>query len=223
MEEQVQEPQEQVNPEPEGAEPSAPAQAPSGEGAQPAEQKQEEAKPREGLLKETEPADEKQPEAKEQDPTGVLGAPENGYEFKAPEGTTFDEGTMKAFGDVAKELNLSQESVQKIIDRVTPELNNQWKSAVEKYRTEWAEQSEADKEFGGAKFRENLQGTNEAYMRFTTREFRALMKESGLDSHPEVIRVFYRLSKQTGEGSLVKGGGATPPKDDPRNFYKGLN
>ena len=39
------------------------------------------------------------------------GAPEK-YEFKAPEGRNFDNEVINTFSEVAKELNLSQESAQ---------------------------------------------------------------------------------------------------------------
>lgn len=228
----------QKNPEPGADEAPAPTEVPPGDGGpkpepEPTPEPQPEPKPEEetpkadpvkGLMHEESegepPKDEESQPSKEE---GTLGAPEGSYEVKAPEGSTLDEGTMKAFGEVAKELNLSQSAVQKIVDRVVPALGKQNADAVEKYRAEWAEQSQADEEFGGTKFRENLKGINAAFNRFTTPELRKLFAASGLDSHPEMLRMFYRLNKLTSEGRVIRGGGTQgTPEDDIRNFYKGL-
>ena len=47
------------------------------------------------------------------------GAPES-YEFKAPEGTQFDDAVIGAFSEVAKELNLPQDQAQKVLDKMAP-------------------------------------------------------------------------------------------------------
>lgn len=165
--------------------------------------------------------DESKPEG---DELGTLGAPEGEYEFKAPEGTVLDPTVMGELGAVAKELNLSQDAVQKLVDRVAPVWQKQGLAHVEKFRKEWTEQSLADKEFGGNNFDANIKAVNKAYTKFTTPELRTLLEESGLNCHPEVIRHFYRLSKATEDGRYIKGtGNGSIPSGDIRNFYKGMN
>lgn len=44
------------------------------------------------------------------------GAPEAYEHFKVPEGISYDEEAAKEFGDLAKELNLTQEQAQKLVD-----------------------------------------------------------------------------------------------------------
>ena len=46
----------------------------------------------------------------------ATGAPES-YAFNAPEGATLDEAVTGAFGEVAKELNLTQDGAQKVLDK----------------------------------------------------------------------------------------------------------
>lgn len=158
------------------------------------------------------------------DPTkGVLGAPESGYKFEpSPESDVhFDEGTLAKFGEAVKELNLSQESAQKLLNRLEPIVQ----SNVQAVRAEWIKASRADQEFGGANFERNMKAVNRAYMATTSEGLREVLKASGLVNHPEVIRHFYGLSKVLGEGRFITSQGARERADggDPRNFYKGMN
>lgn len=154
---------------------------------------------------------------------GVLGAPEGDYEFKAPEGAELDPGVMKDFGDIAKELNLSQEAAQKIVERMSPSMSKSMAERISALRVQWEKASRNDPEFGGQNFEANLKGINRAYREFTTPELRSLLQESGLNSHPEMLRLFNRLANATGESRFVRGGADRgTPEDDVRSFYKGL-
>jgi len=135
------------------------------------------------------------------------GAPES-YDFATPEGVMLDDQVVGAFSDVAKELNLSQESAQKILDKVAPLMAQRQTEAVETARNEWAEASKIDKEFGGDRLNENLAVAKKAMDQFATPELRTLLNESGLGNHPEVIRFFYRAGKAISEDSFVVGGNA---------------
>lgn len=90
---------------------SAPATPGVDAGAAPAENAQPQ--PGEADAKpESDPAD-KSAEDKPQ------GAPER-YEFTAPEGSELDAAVTDAFAGVAKELNLTQEAAQKVVDKMAP-------------------------------------------------------------------------------------------------------
>lgn len=143
-------------------------------------------------------------------------APE-AYEFKAPEGRAFDEQIIKEYSDVAKELNLTQENAQKLLDRIAPKLQERQMQQLEAVRTEWAEAATADKEFGGEKLQENLAIAKTALDKFGTPELRSLLNQSGLGNNPEVIRFMYRAGKAISGDRFVApsvGAGAKPvPKD----------
>lgn len=138
------------------------------------------------------------------------GAPEK-YEFQAPEGREFDPEVLAEYSDVARELNMSQESAQKMLDRIAPVLAAKQEKAIEHARNEWSEGSKADKEFGGEKLQENLSVAKKALDAFGTPELKTLLNESGLGNHPEIIRVFYRAGKAISEDNFV-GGKAAPAK-----------
>lgn len=133
------------------------------------------------------------------------GAPEEYEEFTAPEGQQFDPEVINNFKEVAKDLNLSQEAAQKMLDKMGPVMAQRQTQQVEALRTQWAEQSTADKEFGGEKLAENLGVARKALDSFGSPELKSLLNESGLGNHPEFIRLLYRAGKAIGEDSFVGG------------------
>lgn len=151
------------------------------------------------------------------------GAPE-AYEFKAPEGHKFDEQVIEEYSAVAKELNLSQEAAQKMLDRLAPRMAERQVERVAEVRKEWAEASRADKEFGGAKYDENLGVANKAFEQFASPELQSLLKETGLTANPEVIRTFYRIGKAISEDVFVSGnGGNVVPEKSAQRLYSASN
>ncbi len=146
------------------------------------------------------------------------GAPEK-YEFKAPEGRNFDNEVINTFSEVAKELNLNQESAQKVLDRVGPKMVERQMAELEKIRNGWIDSSKSDKEFGGDAITQNLSVAKKALDTFGTPELRTLLNQSGLGNHPELIRFFYRAGKTISEDSFVGTSvGAGSAKGQPRDF-----
>lgn len=150
------------------------------------------------------------------------GAPES-YEFKAPEGTQFDDAVIGAFSEVAKELNLPQDQAQKVLDKMAPVIAARQAEKFQAARTEWAEAAKTDKEFGGEKLTENLGTAKKALDALATPELRTLLEESGLGNHPEVIRVFYRAGKAISEDRFVSGQAGKTNQGDARRLYAASN
>lgn len=142
---------------------------------------------------------------KEETPSG---APEK-YEFKAPEGRNFDNEVIASFSEIAKELNLTQESAQKMLDKVGSKMAERQAQHLAAMSQEWAESSQSDGEFGGEKISANLAIAKKALDAFGTPELRSLLNESGLGNHPELIRFFYRAGKSISEDQYVVTGGNT--------------
>lgn len=150
------------------------------------------------------------------------GAPES-YEFKAPEGKEFSPETLGAFAEAAKESGLTQESAQKMLDKIAPAFAQRQAQAVEAARAQWATESQGDKEFGGAKLTENLGIAKKALDAFATPELRTLLDQSGLGNHPEIIRLLFRAGKAISEDRFVSGQGGNPKQGDARRLYAASN
>lgn len=150
------------------------------------------------------------------DETGkAQGAPEK-YEFVAPEGQEFDAEFIKSYEATARELDLPQDKAQKIIDKISPVLQERQIAQLNAIREEWAESSRTDKEFGGEKIEENMAIAKKALDQFGTPELKDLMNKSGLGNHPEMIRFFYRAGKTISPDTFV--GGTKEGKTGPMDF-----
>lgn len=137
------------------------------------------------------------------------GAPDK-YEFTKPETlTAFDDVVIGKFSEVAKELNLTQEAAQKVLDTVAPAIQQRQAETVKAMQESWLESTKADKEIGGEKMGENLGIAKKALDAFGSQELRALLNESGLGNHPEVIRMFYKAGQAISEDKFVGGGNQT--------------
>lgn len=134
------------------------------------------------------------------------------YEFTAPDGTQLNPDVIGKFEGVAKELGLSQEAAQKVVDAMAPQLAAAQAAQFESVKTEWANSARADKEFGGDKFAENLSVAKKALDAFGTPELATLLNETGLGNHPEIIRAFYKAGQKISGSNFVPGGasGAAP-------------
>lgn len=150
------------------------------------------------------------------------GAPES-YNFTAPEGKEFDDRVLNEFSAVAKELNLTQESAQKMLDRLAPSIEARNAARVAEATAEWAESSMADQEFGGAAVEQNLSLAKKALDTFGTPELRELLNETGLGNHPEIIRVLYRAGKAISEDTFVGGRANAASQADARRLYSASN
>ncbi len=145
-------------------------------------------------------------------------APEK-YEFKAPEGQGFEPSVIDAYSEVAKELNLSQENAQKILDKVSPALAKAQQTAAETQFAKWAEDARADKEFGGDNFDANLATAKKALDAYGSKELGDMLRTTGLGNHPEVIRLLVKVGKSVSEDTFVRGAEATPQQNAAARLY----
>lgn len=176
-----------------------------------------------------------QPEQSEQPELGVeekpdvpQGAPENYADFTMPEGIEIDKAALESFTPVAKELNLTQEQAQKLVDMYATQLNSlqiAQNEQVVQMRKDWVAQVREDQEIGGAKFTENIGAAVQALIRYGTPELRQALDQTGLGDHPEMIRFCYRIGKAISEDALIPGSPAVPkpPKTAAEIIYPNQN
>ncbi|MDA0798716.1 MAG: peptidase [Chloroflexi bacterium] len=140
----------------------------------------------------------------------VESAPDAYEAFKLPEGAEADEAQLAAFNEVARELNLSQDAAQKLIDFEVERVKQQQESAA-KYWTdqiaEWLVTSKSDPEIGGKGWNDTLKHANVFVAQFGNDGLREVMETIGLGNHPEVLRAFARAGRAMSEDAFVKGNG----------------
>ncbi|HCF9147872.1 TPA: hypothetical protein NI581_001244 [Pseudomonas aeruginosa] len=131
------------------------------------------------------------------------------YKFALPEGYDFSAEAQAEWSGVFKELGLTQEQASKLVEmdakRQASGAQASEQAAIE-YRNQqvskWESELKQDAAFGGANFEANVGIAQKALADYGTPELTAMLKESGLGSHPEVVRFFHRVGQQLAEGKL---------------------
>lgn len=146
-------------------------------------------------------------EPKGDDKKSVSAAPEK-YEFTAGKDQELDKEAVAAFEPIAREIGLSNEQAQKIVDvygsTIMPQIAKQQEAAWQKQVTEWAETVKADKELGSV---ESIGNAQKAMDQFGTPELKQYLNDSGLGNHPELFRIFSKIGKAMSEDGFVGGSG----------------
>ncbi|EAW6820244.1 peptidase [Salmonella enterica subsp. enterica serovar Typhimurium] len=151
------------------------------------------------------PEEKKSGENKEQKQEG---APEK-YEFKPSEGQELDTGALEQFEPIARELNLTNEQAQKMVDlygtKIMPMVQQQQAEAWQKTTEQWAADVKADKDIGGDKLTANLSAAQRALAQFGTPELKEYLEGTGLGNHPELVKTFIKIGKAMSEDGMVDG------------------
>lgn len=160
------------------------------------------------------PADEQQseqntqaPEPQGAEPAKNLDAATQYEKFTIPEGFDYDDGKVNEFSALARELNLSQEQAQKLVDLHV----RHWLGFEEQTKAqarEWSRQSMEDPEFGGQKFTQSLRDAHRFINVFGGEKLKAALEATGAGNHPEIFKAFARAGRILGEDRLVTGAGA---------------
>jgi hypothetical protein len=135
------------------------------------------------------------------------------YTFKAPEGVDVDDSVLQAYSQAASELKLPPEAAQKLLEAVSPVIQQRQQAAMESIRTQWADEVRADKELGGDRLEATLTTARKALDAFGSPQLMELLDSTGLGNNREVIRAFYLAGKAISEDTFVAGGtaiGKTP-------------
>jgi hypothetical protein len=150
------------------------------------------------------------------------------YVYTPPEGSELSEEAQRridAFKDTAAEMKLNPEQFQSLIDfdvqRSKDALLQQANAYIERIEG-WAEQTKADKEFGGEKLAANLGAIRAVTDAYADDSFKALIGAPsvnnpdglGLGNNPAFLRFLHKVSKSLTDAELIEGSGSGPSTDD---------
>lgn len=145
----------------------------------------------------------------------LTGAPDKYGEFKAPEGFVLDKKQMEDAAPIFKELNLSQDGAQKLVDfhaKVLAEAKESSATLWKETQDTWKKEVAADPVIGGkldqvkATVAKAIDGLGDPKLALA---FRQAMDYTGAGNNPSFIRTFYALALKVTEPSHVAGGGPT--------------
>lgn len=144
------------------------------------------------------------------------GAPETYADFKPPEGYEFDKEALGEASALFKEMNLSQDQAQKLIDVYGKNLTAAIEGPVDFFlakQEEWVNEIKADPEIGG-KLDEVRATTSKAIDTVLGpklgQSFREAMDYTGAGNHPAFVKAFYKFATLLTEGGHVAGKGPSP-------------
>ncbi len=165
--------------------------------------------------------EEEQITPQEQD-EGYFGRPEV-YDYKDVEmGSDFeyDENLLKDFNDLAAKYNLSQKGANELMtmavrltkqtqDNIAKAISETTRSQIEDYK----KMLENDKEIGGKNLDYSLKVANIAYEKFAPEEVQTLLARSGLNYHPDIVKMFISIGKQMKNDEIRPSSMAQPFKE----------
>lgn len=155
------------------------------------------------------------------------GAPESYAEFTLPEGISLDKAALEGFTPLAKDLNLSQEQAQKVVDlyaqKMLPQIQQAFADQKAQMVEGWLQASMKDPEVGGSRFDETVSTARKALDAFGTPALKAALDDSGLGNHPEVIRLLANIGKRISEDATASTRSATTGSRDAAQVLYGSN
>lgn len=141
-----------------------------------------------------------------------FGAPGDGYSadgIELPDGYELDDTVAENLAGVCQKMGLSQRAFSEIVNKMTPVLEARQNAAVEQFRENNLKAFYADKQLGGANAKATIEAANKAYMNLVPEGLQDIFKRSGLNTHPDMIRMFHSISQRMSDDKVVRGGRAS--------------
>lgn len=139
------------------------------------------------------------------------------YDLKPPEGSMLNAEAVEHIKTLATEMKLTPEQAQRFVveqDSMFQDLIAVQLEQAKQTRAQWVEAAKADKEIGGAGFDASLNRAKQAFAKFGTPEFQAMLDGTGFGDNPEVLRVFSRIGKAMGEDTFANSHGTSAPNEE---------
>ena len=139
------------------------------------------------------------------------------YDLKLPADSTLDASITERTAAIARELGLSNDKAQTLLDETVKDLTARDMASVEANkpggaawtaRTEqWAKDALANPTIGGSpdQLAVSVEKAKQAMGKYASPEVSTFLEETGFGSHPAVIALFANIGKAMSEGALVLG------------------
>ena len=147
------------------------------------------------------------------------------YEWKAPEGVTYDQGLLDVFEVAAQELQLPQDKAQALLDKVHETVAKQQVERFQEYEKQWTRSLFDDPAYGDGqpeKFKRANAAANRAIEAFWPKEH-AKDLEGAMRMHPGLRKALRAAGERLMSDRLVQGKPVTPepPVNRAKRFFDG--
>ena len=150
------------------------------------------------------------------------------YEVKLPEGMDLDEATLDLFSPIFKELGITNEGAQKLVDAYIPliqstvdeqrkQSQNEFKGIVDGWKKETMTEL-------GPSAKDELAAAGRAINKFGSPELREIMQETGVGNHKELVKFMAKIGKTISEDAMVDPNNTNAPsgKLDAHKMYPSM-
>lgn len=157
------------------------------------------------------------------------------YDFSRFQSSGFelDDELLNKFKPVAQKLNLSQESVETLLD-IALEMSRKQKAIYEKCSEQKLKDDidEYDRMFkddhelpdlNTNEAKKYMQYANNAYNDFCSAELKKIFEKTGLNYHPELIKLFHKIGELSAEDGINYGGKPAVEQLTPAQILYGKN
>ena len=137
------------------------------------------------------------------------------YKFEAPKDRPLSDALVAAATPIFKDLGLSQDNAQKLVDFYNKSVDDFTKQQIEgvnKLRTQWMDEIRADKELGGNldNVRAEIGRLKERLPEDVRNSFNEAMNFTGAGDNPAFVRAFFKIAQLVNEGRPVAGTNPSP-------------
>lgn len=149
----------------------------------------------------------------------IKGAPEKYEPFKLPVDVVVNQPILDEFHTLAKELDLSQEKAQKLVDLQLKHVDSfaqTMQDEFQKIKDGWKADT---KKALGTNLQADLVTAGRAIEKLGTAELRQMLNQTGVGNHPELVKFFIAVGKLVSEDTVVDGKPKTAIKSDAELFY----
>lgn len=150
-----------------------------------------------------------------------VGAPENyvNDNIQLSENMQLDEKMLGEFTDFAKKVNMSQKAYEQSVTygvKLVEQAQQHFIEAMQKQQAQqvlgYQKAAFADKEIGGENYNASLTTAKLAYRQFVSPELDAVLKQTGLEFHKDLIKMFKSVGEMMQNDTLK--GGKNPPSNN---------
>lgn len=130
-----------------------------------------------------------------------------------PDGASVDEETMTSFKTLAREMNLSAQDAQRLLDfeaDAAGRVGVGAETARQEILQRWADKT---KELFGPGYAREIDVALRAADAFGGAELRELLETTGLGNHPVVVKTFNQIGRRMGEDECLGGSAAVRGSD----------
>ena len=161
-------------------------------------------------------------EVKPKEEAVKTGAPEKYADFTLPEGMAMDKTLAEKATAEFKALGLSQDQAQKLVTLQAESAKAYADAAMSEFTKQVDTWKQDTKKQYGEKYNDEVAVAAQAINRFGSPELRAVLNETGLGNHPELVKFFVQVGHAIKEDNPVDGQRVAEKASDAEVFYPGM-